>query len=185
MLSIPKSISEDQTEKVATSQPGDQVAAYLPPPSTTAKATIKELMTLLDDSDLAEVAAFVRQAHEEKLSVPEIAAANKRLQDCAADLAQRLELPSQLVEYLAGLRVTDIGGTDLNFRAYISHMSPEYALNPGYDKIACKWLLVDLPCEGNEGRAKRSVRAAVYKDDWDKHGQHMENETLLVHDAGQ
>ncbi len=82
MLSVPRSISEDQTEKVATSQPGDQIAAYLPPPSTTAKATIKELVALLDDSDLAEVATFVTQTHEEKLSVPEIAAANKRLQVC-------------------------------------------------------------------------------------------------------
>ena len=110
---------------------------------------------------------------------------NLLAQDCAADLAQRLELPSQLVEYLAGLRVTDIGGTDLNFRADISHMSPEHALKLGYDKIACKWMLVDLPCEGNEGQAKRSVRAAVYKDDWEKHGMLMESETLLVHDTGQ
>ncbi len=113
---------------------------------------------------------------------------NLLAQECAADLAQRLELPSQLVEYLAGMRVTDIGGTDLNFRAYISHMfpgMPEHALQPGYDKIACKWMLVDLPCEGNEGRAKRSVPAAVYKDDWEKHGQRMENATLLLHDAGQ
>lgn len=82
MLSVPKSISEDETEKVATSQPADQVAAYLPPPSMTAKATIKELVTLLEDKDLAEVPAFIRQAHAERLSVPEIAAANKRLQVC-------------------------------------------------------------------------------------------------------